>query len=102
MESEYIYHVTTLKEWEQAKAKNEYMPVDYEKDGFIHCSIEKQIPGVLDRFYKGQTGLVKLKIEKQKVQRPVLFELAHDLNELFPHIYGPLNLDSVISVETIS
>ena len=102
MESEYIYHVTTLIEWEQAKAKNEYMPMDYEKDGFIHCSIEKQIPGVLDRFYKGQTGLVKLKIEKEKVQRPVLFELAHDLNELFPHIYGPLNLDSVISVETIS
>jgi uncharacterized protein (DUF952 family) len=36
MESEYIYHVTTLKEWEQAKAKNEYTPIDYEKDGFIH------------------------------------------------------------------
>jgi uncharacterized protein (DUF952 family) len=102
MESEYIYHVTTLIEWEQAKAKNEYMPMDYEKDGFIHCSIEKQIPGVLDRFYKGQKGLVKLKIDKEKVQRPVLFELAHDLNELFPHIYGPLNLDSVINVEIIS
>ena len=101
MESEYIYHVTTLIEWEQAKAKNEYMPMDYEKDGFIHCSIEKQIPGVLDRFYKGQTGLVKLKIEKEKVQRPVLFELAHDLDELFPHIYGALNLDSVVDVSSI-
>ena len=98
MESEYIYHVTTLKEWEAAKIKNEYKPVNFEQDGFIHCSVEKQIPGVLDRFYKGQTGLVKLKIEKVKVQRPVLFELAEDLNELFPHIYGPLNLDSVVSV----
>ena len=102
MESQYIYHVTTLTEWEQAKAKNEYTPINYEKDGFIHCSIEKQIPGVLDRFYKGQKGLVKLKIDKEKVQRPVLFELAHDLNELFPHIYGPLNLDSVVNVEVIS
>jgi uncharacterized protein (DUF952 family) len=102
MESEYIYHVTTLKEWEAAKIKNEYKPTGYEQDGFIHCSIEKQIPGVLDRFYKGQTGLVKLKIEKEKVQRPVLFELAHDLDELFPHIYGALNLDSVVAVEAIS
>ena len=102
MESEYIYHVTTLKEWEAAKLKNEYTPVNYEQDGFIHCSIEKQIPGVLDRFYKGQTGLVKLKIEKEKVQRPVLFELAIDLDELFPHIYGALNLDSVVEVSTIS
>lgn len=102
MESEFIYHVTTLKEWEAAKIKNEYTPVNFEQDGFIHCSIEKQIPGVLDRFYKGQTGLVKLKIEKAKVQRPVLFELAVDLDELFPHIYGALNLDSVVEVITIS
>jgi uncharacterized protein (DUF952 family) len=102
MESEYIYHVTTLKEWEAAKIKNEYTPVNFEQDGFIHCSVEKQIPGVLDRFYKGQTGLVKLKIEKEKVKRPVLFELALDLDELFPHIYGALNLDSVVEVTAIS
>ena len=59
MESEYLYHITSLQEWEAAKIKNEYTPQNYEKEGFIHCSIEKQIPGVLDRFYKGQKGLVK-------------------------------------------
>ncbi len=96
MESEYIYHVTTQKEWEQAKLKGEYTPAQFEQDGFIHCSAEQQVPGVLDRFYKGQTGLVKLKIEKAKLQRPLLFELATDLDELFPHIYGSLNLDSVV------
>jgi uncharacterized protein (DUF952 family) len=101
MESEYIYHITTQKEWEQALIKKEYLPLQYEKDGFIHCSIERQIPGVLDRFYKGQSGLVKLKIEKVKVHRPVLFELAHDINELFPHIYGSLNIDSVVEVITL-
>lgn len=97
-ESEFIYHITTIKEWEEAKLKKSYVPKDFEKDGFIHCSIERQIEGVLERFYQGQTGLVKLKIEKEKVQRPVLFELAEDLNELFPHIYGPLNLESVVEV----
>jgi uncharacterized protein (DUF952 family) len=101
MESEFIYHVTTAKAWEDAQAKQSYVPDAFEKDGFIHCSIEKQIEGVLERFYQGQTGLVKLKIEKAKVQRPVLFELAEDLNELFPHIYGPLNLDSVVAVTPI-
>lgn len=98
MESEYIYHVTTQKEWEQAKLKGEYIPTGYDKDGFIHCSIDRQVAGVLERFYQGQTGLVKLKIEKAKVLRPVLFELAVDLDELFPHIYGSLNLDSVVDV----
>lgn len=98
MESEYIYHVTTKKEWELAQSQNEYKPKGYEQDGFIHCSTERQVAGVLERFYKGQTNLVKLKIEKAKVDRPVLFELAQDLNELFPHIYGPLNLNSVVDV----
>jgi uncharacterized protein (DUF952 family) len=98
MESEYIYHVTTQLEWEQAKKEGEYKPANYDADGFIHCSTEKQVEGVLDRFYKGHTGLLKLKIEKAKVSRPVLFELAADLDELFPHIYGALNLESVVEV----
>jgi uncharacterized protein (DUF952 family) len=46
--------------------------------------------------------LVKLKIEKAKVERPVLFELAQDLDELFPHIYGSLNLGSVVEVIEIA
>ncbi len=102
MESEYIYHVTTQKEWEQAKMNGEYKPAGFDTEGFIHCSIERQVPGVLDRFYKGQTGLIKLKIEKALLSRPLLFELATDLDELFPHIYGALNLDSVVEVITIA
>jgi uncharacterized protein (DUF952 family) len=96
MESEYIYHVTSQKEWEQAKLEGEYKPTAFEAEGFIHCSTEKQVAGVLERFYKGKTGLVKLKIEKAKLQRPLLFELAKDIDELFPHIYGALNIDSVV------
>ena len=101
MESEFIYHITTTQAWEDAQAKQSYLPKDFAKEGFIHCSIERQIEGVLERFYQGQNDLVKLKIEKAKVQRPVIFELADDLNELFPHIYGPLNLDSVVEVTLI-
>lgn len=98
METEYIYHITSKKEWEEAIKNNFYKPANFEKDGFIHCSIDRQVEGVLERFYKGQKGLVKLKIEKAKVERPILFELAVDLDELFPHIYGPLNIDSVVEV----
>lgn len=102
MESDYIYHVTTREEWEHAKAAGEYKPAGYEQEGFIHCSAEQQVAGVLDRFYKGKTGLVKLKIEKAKLERPLLFELAADLDELFPHIYGALNIDSVVEVIDIA
>lgn len=102
MESEFIYHVTTQTEWEQAKKEGAYKPAGFEAEGFIHCSSVKQVDGVLDRFYKGQTGLVKLKIEKSKLERPLLFELATDLDELFPHIYGELNINSVVEVISIT
>jgi uncharacterized protein (DUF952 family) len=101
MESAYIYHVTTQVEWDNAKNQGAYKPANFDADGFIHCSTEQQVPGVLDRFYQGQTGLVKLKIEKAKLSRPLLFELATDLDELFPHIYGALNVDSVVEVTVL-
>jgi len=68
-------------------------------------TIITNLPAIADVDYMAEllTRLgCKVKIDKVKVQRPVLFELAHDINELFPHIYGALNLDSVVSVETIS
>ena len=41
MESEFIYHVTTKKAWEDAQAKQSYVPADFEKDGFLHRKLVK-------------------------------------------------------------
>lgn len=98
MESDYIYHVTTQQKWEEAQVNGAFIEDSLAIEGFIHCSVEDQVAGVLDRYYKGQTGLVKLKIEKAKVERPLIFELAGSINEVFPHIHGPINLDAVVEV----
>ena len=98
MESDYIYHITTKEEWAAAQEKGSYESATLATEGFIHNSTEAQVAGVLERFYKGKTGLVKLKIEKSKVERPLIFELAGSVNEVFPHIHGALNLDAVVEV----
>jgi uncharacterized protein (DUF952 family) len=98
MESDYIYHVTTREQWEEAKKTGHYDSDTLTTEGFIHCSTEPQVAGVLERYYKGRTGLVKLKIKKSKVERPLVFELAGSINEVFPHIHGALNLDAVVEV----
>jgi uncharacterized protein (DUF952 family) len=98
MESDYIYHVTTQQKWEEAQVNGAFIADSLAIEGFIHCSVEDQVAGVLDRYYKGQTGLVKLKIEKAKVERPLIFELAGSINEVFPHIHGPINLDAIVAV----
>lgn len=101
MESDYIYHVTTKKQWADAQLKGHYDSDTLDTEGFIHCSTEPQVAGVLERYYEGQKGLLKLKIEKNKIERPLIFELAGSINEVFPHIHGALNLDAVVEVTEI-
>lgn len=98
MESDFIYHVTTRQQWAEALEKGQYDSDTLATEGFIHCSTEPQVAGVLERYYQGQTGLLKLKIEKSKVARALVFELAGSINEVFPHIHGALNLDAVVEV----
>lgn len=67
------------------------------KASFIALTAE-QLDGVVERFFQGQTGLVVLTIDPDKVLPPIQWEHAPDANQLFPHIYGPLNLDAVTGV----
>ncbi len=98
MESDYVYHITTREQWIEALKAGQYDSETLATEGFIHCSTEIQVAGVLERYYKGKTGLLKLKIEKSKVERPLVFELAGSINEVFPHIHGALNLDAVTEI----
>mgnify|MGYP001610078833 CR=1 FL=1 len=98
MESDYIYHVTTREQWAEAQKLGHYDSDTLATEGFIHCSTEAQVAGVLERYYQGCKGLLKLKIEKAKVERPLVFELAGSINEVFPHIHGSLNINAVVEV----
>lgn len=47
--------------------------------------------------FRAQKGLVLLCIDSDKVQAEIRYE-GTEGGELYPHIYGPLNIDSVIEV----
>lgn len=101
MNGEFIYHITTQLQWYKALQLGYYEADTLAKEGFMHCSTADQVAGVLERYYQGATGLVKLTIQKDKVDRPLVFELAGSINEVFPHIHGPLNLTAVVAVSAI-
>jgi len=74
-------------------------------EGFIHCSKPAQIVGVANTFYRGQKGLVLLVIDPSKLEPELKWEPPAEPEptharggELFPHLYGPLNLDAVTDV----
>lgn len=94
----FIYHVTTKQEWKAAQEQGYYAAPSLKAEGFIHCSEEQQVQGVLERYYKGKTDLLKLVIDPQKLQHELKYELAPSVNEKFPHVYGPINLESIVDV----
>ena len=97
----FIYHVTTKQEWDEAKQKGFYAAPSLETEGFIHCSEAQQVDGVLKRYYQGKDALLKLVIDPQKLNPELKYELAPSVNENFPHVYGPINLDAVVSVQEV-
>jgi len=96
-----IYHITTLPEWNAAKESGSYTSPSLNEEGFIHCSEDRQISGVLGRYFKGKHDLVKLVIETDKLTSPIYFDWSPSIEDTFPHIYGPINLDAVEDVVAI-
>jgi len=93
-----FFHITAKSKWQQAQSEGSFSTPSIAKEGFIHCSLARQVVGVANGKYAGQTDLVLLEIEESKVKPKVIHEDLYNLNDLYPHIYGPLNLDAVIRV----
>ncbi|HSC52341.1 MAG TPA: chorismate synthase [Phnomibacter sp.] len=96
-----IFHVTNRQLWEAALEKGFFEVPSLHSEGFIHMSEAHQVAGVLDRYYKDQTNLVKLTVDPAKLQAELKYEGSEKLNEKFPHIYGHINIDAVVKVEDI-
>jgi uncharacterized protein (DUF952 family) len=92
-----IFHITQRQQWEQAKNIGTYRGDTLDTEGFIHCSKATQIIKVANTFFSNQKELVLLFIEPDRVQPEIRYEAA-EIGELFPHIYGELNIDSVYKV----
>ncbi|MBA4376020.1 MAG: DUF952 domain-containing protein [Anaerolinea sp.] len=90
-----IYHITTHSFWEKAIQTSFYLPEDFKKEGFIHCSSKDQIIRVANRFYRGQSDLVLLAIDPEKVNAEIVYENLERGEEFFPHIYGRLDVTAV-------
>jgi uncharacterized protein (DUF952 family) len=97
--SDFILHMTSRKAWSDAQKSDEYTADSLAGQGFIHCSKPQQVLRVANLVYSGQHGLVLLVIDPARLASELRWEPGVDLaTELFPHIYGPINLDAVVDV----
>ena len=73
---------------------------DDARDGFIHLSAGHQVAGTLAKYFAGQRDLVLLAVDPERLGERLRWEKSRG-GELFPHLYGPLDLAHVISVEAL-
>jgi uncharacterized protein (DUF952 family) len=90
-----IYHITSEREATEAQTSGEYIPQDFPREGFIHCSYEHQLDGVIKRRFQGRSDLVLLEIDPGQLTCKLIDENLEGGTELFPHIYGPLPMSAV-------
>lgn len=110
MTQDTIYHLVAESEFRAQAKGNAYLPTRFEQDGFIHCTGDPDtLLAVANDYFSGtEDPVLVLVIETAMLAAEVRFEppapiegsgTSH-LEEalLFPHIYGPLNLDTVTEI----
>ena len=94
----FIYHVVLPDIWEIIKDRSSYSAESLDTEGFIHCSYDHQLDGVLQRYYSGAESVMILKIDIGKLTSKLVSEPSTG-GEVYPHIYGPINMDAVVDAE---
>ena len=97
-----IYHIVNKSKWEAALEQGFYEADSFAGKGFIHLSTKEQVAGVLQRYYKGQNDLLLLHVDETKLTAELKYELAPSVNELFPHLFGRLNINAVTDLTVIN
>ncbi len=99
----YLFHIATAHDY-KACAKDEvsYTCASLKKAGFIHCSLAHQVPDVLNRLFHKQRDMACLVIDPLRLMAEVRYEDLYKENQKYPHVYGPINWDSILEVVEIS
>lgn len=98
-----VTHIANISDWDDYRFKDYYKPKYYKQYGFIHCSTLSQTEDSLNKYFKETDSVIILIINTKKLKSKLKFEQPSSsndnrINELFPHIYGSINKDSIIEV----
>jgi len=93
-----LCHIVPENDWKNALEEGSYQPPSLQSEGFIHFSTPQQVIKTANRFYAHQSGLLLLLVDTTHLTAELLYEKGEGSNEVFPHLYGALNLGAVEDV----
>ena len=103
---QWLYHIATAADWEQAQQDGEYRTStrgrSLGEEGFIHASTAAQVLPVADMLYRDEPGgLVLLVLDTSRIGADIRHEPVPGQADPFPHIYGPLDVAAVVRAEPL-
>jgi uncharacterized protein (DUF952 family) len=96
-----IYKICPGPAWREAERQGVYRgSTDDARDGFIHFSLGSQLVETARKHFAGLSGLLLIEVDADALGEALRWERSrHD--ELFPHLYGELDLGAVLSVHNM-
>jgi uncharacterized protein (DUF952 family) len=93
-----IYKICPASAWREAERQGVYRgSADDARDGFIHFSSASQLAGTARKHFFGQTGLFLIEVDADALGEALRWERSRN-DELFPHLFGELDLGAVTAV----
>jgi uncharacterized protein (DUF952 family) len=93
-----IYKICPASAWREAERQGAFRgSADDRRDGFIHFSTASQVEGTARKHFAGQTGLFLIAIDADALGDALRWEVSRG-GELFPHLYGDLDLSHVTAI----
>jgi uncharacterized protein (DUF952 family) len=95
-----IYLLSSQAEYQQAIDNGSLVRDSLQSEGFIHASPRSQLNRIANKYYQDKEQPLILVVDKKLILPKVKWEPA--TGGLYPHIYGPLNINSITKIENIS
>jgi uncharacterized protein (DUF952 family) len=93
-----IYKISPRTAWVEAEAKGVFdgAPIDF-ADGYIHFSAAHQVRETATKYFANTPDLVLAAIDTTTLGPALKWEASRG-GDLFPHLYGPLPMNTVTTV----
>lgn len=97
-----IYTLVRKSDWATAEQQGRYNgSADDVADGFLHFSTGSQVRESARRHRSGEPDLLLVAVDVSGLGEALRWERSATRNDLFPHLYAPLDTAFVLSVRPL-
>jgi uncharacterized protein (DUF952 family) len=95
-----IYILVRPSSWALAVDSGLFYERSLSNEGFIHASSWRQLDRVANHYFADTNELLLIGVDPAQVKPPIRWEISASTGDRYPHIYGPLNVDATVILQT--